>query len=406
MHKPISLRKVVVAYSGGLDTSVMLRWIKKTYACETIAFCADVGQKEDLSKLAQKALATGADHFVHADLREDFVKNAVFFALKAQAVYEGSYLLGTALARPIIAAQQVKIALQYAADAVAHGATGKGNDQLRFELAFSALAPQLTVLAPWRIWEFKGREDLIAFAKQENIPIEQTIRKPYSIDRNLMHVSYEGGLLEDPWLEPPKEMFELTQDPEHTEEPPQEMTVGFVAGEAVSIDSIPFTPVALLEKMNAIGGKHGIGRIDIVENRAIGIKARGIYETPGATILKAAHRALESITLDREVMHLRDSLGVKIAHCIYNGLWFSPEFTALKKLIEDIQQPVSGEVRLRLARGNITICGRRAHASLYNPELASFDTSAGFDHHDAGGFIKLTGLRLKSWGRELAGVAS
>ena len=390
-----TINKIVLAYSGGLDTSVMLRWLKEQYGCEVVCYCADVGQGEELSGLEEKALATGASKLYVEDLRDEFVREYVWTAVKANAVYEGVYLLGTSLARPVIAKRQIEIARQEGADAVAHGSTGKGNDQVRFELTYYALQPDIKVIAPWREWEFKGRLDLIAYAKEHNIPITATHAKPYSTDRNLMHVSYEGGILEDPWAEPPEDIFQLTRSPENAKDEAQYVQISFEKGVPIAIDGLQLGPVALLESLNRLGGDHGIGRVDLVENRFVGMKSRGVYETPGVTILQAAHRALESITLDREVMHLRDSLGVKIAESIYYGFWFSPEFELMRKMIDETQQHVSGDVRLKLFRGNVIVVGRRSPHSLYDENVATFEADTVYNQRDAEGFIKLNALRLR-----------
>ncbi len=387
--------KIVLAYSGGLDTSVMLRWLKERYNCEVICYCADVGQGEELTGLEEKALASGASKLYVEDLREEFVRDYVWTAVKANAVYEGVYLLGTSLARPVIAKRQIEIARKEGADAVAHGATGKGNDQVRFELTYYALEPDIRVIAPWREWEFKGRLDLMAYAKEHDIPITATHEKPYSTDRNLMHVSYEGGILEDPWAEPPEEIFQLTRSPENAKAEPEYVEITFEKGEPVAIDGQQLAPVALLEKLNELGGAHGIGRVDLVENRFVGMKSRGVYETPGVTILHAAHRALESITVDREVTHLRDSLGVKFAESIYYGFWFAPEFELMRKMVDETQQNVTGDVRIKLYRGNTTVVGRRSPLSLYDEKVATFEADSVYNQRDAEGFIKLNALRLR-----------
>jgi argininosuccinate synthase len=389
------INKIVLAYSGGLDTSVMLRWLKERYACEVICYCADVGQGEELTGLEEKALATGAAKLYVEDLREEFVREYVWTAVKANAVYEGVYLLGTSLARPVIAKRQIEIARRENADAVAHGATGKGNDQVRFELTYYALQPDIKVIAPWREWEFKGRSDLITYAKDHNIPVTATPEKPYSTDRNLMHVSYEGGILEDPWAEPPEDIFQLTRSPESAKAAAEYVEVSFEHGEPVAINGETPGPVALLESLNQLGGEHGIGRVDLVENRFVGMKSRGVYETPGVTILQAAHRALESITLDREVMHLRDSLSVKFAECVYYGFWFAPEFDLLRKMVDETQTRVTGDVRLKLFRGNAIVVGRRSPHSLYDENVATFEADTVYNQRDAEGFIKLNALRLR-----------
>jgi argininosuccinate synthase len=394
MEKKIN--KIVLAYSGGLDTSAMLLWLRETYGCEVVCYTADVGQGEELDGLEEKALKTGASKLYVEDLREEFVKDFVWLAVKANALYEGVYLLGTSLARPVIAKKQIEIAQQEGADAVAHGATGKGNDQVRFELTYYALQPDIKVVAPWRTWDFKGRADLIAYCAARDINVTATAEKPYSTDRNLMHISYEGGILEDPWNAPPEDIFLLTKSPEKASEKAEEIVLTFEKGEPVAIDGERYGAVDMLSKLNFIGGEHGIGRVDLVENRFVGMKSRGIYETPGVTILQAAHRALESITLDREVTRLRDSLGVKIAEAIYYGFWFSPEFELMKTLVNDTQTNVSGDVRLRLYKGNVTVTGRRSPYSLYKQRIVTFEDDAGaYDQHDAEGFIKLQALRLR-----------
>ena len=390
-----TINKIVLAYSGGLDTSVMLRWLKERYACEVVCYCADVGQGEEMDGLEAKALATGASKLYIEDLREEFVREYVWTAIKANAVYEGVYLLGTSLARPVIAKRQIEIARQEGADAVAHGSTGKGTDQVRFELTYYALQPDIKVIAPWREWDFKGRTDLIGYAKEHQIPITATAEKPYSTDRNLMHISYEGGILEDPWAEPPENIFLLTCSPENARPESEYLEISFEKGEPVAINGQAMDPVALLSTLNKLGGAHGIGRVDLVENRFVGMKSRGVYETPGVTILQAAHRALESITLDREVMHLRDSLAVKIAESIYYGFWFAPEFDLIRKLIDETQQTVSGDVRLKLYRGNAIVVGRRSPLSLYSEKLATFEADTVYNQRDAEGFIKLNALRLR-----------
>ncbi len=390
------VKKVVLAYSGGLDTSAMLLWLKETYGCEVVCFTADVGQGEELDGLADKALKTGASKIYIEDLRDEFVRDFVWTALKANAVYEGFYLLGTALARPLIAKKQIEIALAENADAVAHGATGKGNDQVRFELSYYALKPDIRVIAPWREWNFKGRSELINYCKDRGISVKASAEKPYSIDRNLMHISFEGGILEDAWATPPEDMFILTKSPEHASAEPQELIISFEKGEPVAIDAKPYSAVDLLSELNFIGGNHGIGRVDIVENRFVGMKSRGVYETPGMTILQTAHRALESIVMDREVMRLRDSLGVKISELIYYGFWFSPEFELLRQMIEETQQNVTGDVRLKLYRGNVSILGRRSPYSIYKQRVVTFEDDAGaYNQADAEGFIKLQALRLR-----------
>jgi len=389
------VKKIVLAYSGGLDTSVMLRWLKDHYGSEVVCYCADVGQGAEMQGLEAKALETGASKLYVEDLREEFVREYVWTAVKANAVYEGVYLMGTSLARPVIAKRQIEIAEQEGADAVAHGATGKGNDQVRFELTYYALRPDIKVIAPWREWSFKGRTDLIEYAKQHKIPVTATAEKPYSTDANLMHISYEGGILEDPWAEPPENIFQLTRSPENAQSEAQHIVLSFERGEPVAIDGEKIGPVGLLESLNKLGGKHGIGRVDLVENRFVGMKSRGVYETPGVTILQAAHRALESITLDREVMHLRDSLGVKFAECVYYGFWFAPEFALMRKLIDETQLNVTGDVRVKLYKGNVIVVGRRSPYSLYDESVATFEADTVYNQRDAEGFIKLNALRLR-----------
>jgi argininosuccinate synthase len=393
------VKKVVLAYSGGLDTSVMLHWLRTNYGCEVICFCADVGQGEELAGLHEKARRTGAAKLYIEDLRAEFVRDFVWMAVKANAVYEGVYLLGTSLARPVIAKRQIEIARREGADAVAHGATGKGNDQVRFELTYYALEPEIKVIAPWREWEFKGRSDLIAYAQEHGIPVTATVEKPYSMDRNLMHISYEGGILEDPWAEPPAEIFQLTKAPEEARPEPEYIELEFERGVPIGINGQRMDPVALLEHLNRVGGEHGIGRVDLVENRFVGMKSRGVYETPGVTILHVAHRALESITMDREVMRLRDALSLKFAELVYYGFWFSPEMEVLRRTIDETQANVTGEVRLKLYRGNAIVVGRRAPRSLYSEKLATFEADQIYDQRDAEGFIKLNALRLRTLAR-------
>ena len=389
------IERVVLAYSGGLDTSVILRWLKETYNAEVICFAADVGQAEELGGLEEKAFATGAAKLYVEDLREEFVRDFVFTALKANAVYEGVYLMGTSLARPLIAKRQIEIARKEGAHAVAHGATGKGNDQVRFELTYYALEPNIKVIAPWREWSFKSRSDLIAYAEQFRIPITATKEKPYSMDRNLMHISYEGGILEDPWTEPPPEIFILTRSPEDAPDKAQYVEIFFEAGVPVAVDGETLSPANLLDRLNRIGGEHGIGRIDLVENRFVGMKSRGVYETPGVTILQTAHRAVESLTLDREVAHLKDGLNSRIAEMIYYGFWYSPEFEAIRALIDETQKNVTGTARLKLYKGNCQVVGRRSPCSLYSEAFATFERDTVYNQRDAEGFIKLNALRLR-----------
>lgn len=396
-----AIRKVVLAYSGGLDTSVILRWIKDFYGCEVVAYCADVGQGEETEGLEAKALGTGASKLYIEDLREEFAREFVFPMLRANAVYEGYYLLGTSIARPAIARKQVEIARREGADAVAHGATGKGNDQVRFELTFARLGPELKVIAPWRNpdWPFKGRADMLAYANEKRIPVPVTAEKPYSMDRNLVHISYEGGVLEDPWREPYEDMFRLTVAPEQAPDHPEYVEIEYADGDPVAIDGARLTPAALIERANQIGGRHGIGRVDLVENRYVGIKSRGVYESPGATMLLHGHRAVEQLALDREVMHLRDGLAPRYAEMIYNGHWFAPEREALQALIDEGQRNVSGVARLKLFKGGVWIAGRKSPNSLYDPEIASFEEAGGYNQADAEGFIRLGALRLKALAR-------
>jgi argininosuccinate synthase len=389
------VKKVVLAYSGGLDTSIILKWLKNEYGCEVVAFTADVGQAEELDHLEEKAKATGASKIYIEDLREDFVRDYVFTALKANAIYEGTYLLGTSIARPLIAKRQIEIAQLEGADAVAHGATGKGNDQVRFELTYYALNPHVRVISPWREWHFKSREELIAYAKANGIPVPVSKEKPYSSDRNLLHISFEGGILEDPWSEPPADMFLLSVSPEKAPDRPTFVEVDFEEGVPKRIDGKTLSPASLLHRLNELGGQNGIGRVDMVENRYVGMKSRGVYETPGGTILHIAHRAMESITMDREVMHLRDSLIPKIAELIYYGFWFSPEMEVLKTTINETQKDVTGTVRLKLYKGNCTVVGRRSEKSLYHDAFATFEKDTVYNQKDAEGFIRLNALRLR-----------
>jgi argininosuccinate synthase len=388
-------KRVVLAYSGGLDTSVILRWLIERYRCEVVAFCADLGQGEELLPVRDKALRTGATSVHILDLREEFVRDFIFPMLRANAVYEGAYLLGTSIARPLIARAQVEIARREGADGVAHGATGKGNDQVRFELTYAALAPHLRVIAPWREWDLTSRTALMDFARRHDIPVPVTAERPYSTDRNLFHISYEGGILEDPWAEPPDKMFVLTNSPEAAPDVPVELLVDFEAGDPVAVDGERLGPVALLTRLNRVGGEHGVGRVDLVENRFVGMKSRGVYETPGGTILHVARRALESLTLDREVLHLRDSLVPRYAEMIYYGFWYSPEREALQGLVDDCARDVTGAVRLKLYKGNVTVVGRRSPRSLYRTDFATFESDSVYRQRDAEGFINLNALRLR-----------
>jgi argininosuccinate synthase len=391
----VAPKQIVLAYSGGLDTSVIMRWLIETYHCPVVAFVANVGQQEDLEAIAHKAQQTGASQVCVEDVREAFVRDFVFPALRAHAVYEGTYLLGTSLARPLIAKTQVDIAQRVGADTVSHGATGKGNDQVRFELTYQALAPHLQTIAPWREWTLNSRESLMQYAEQHSIPVPTTPAKPYSTDRNLLHNSYEGGILEDPWQEPPEDMFLITVSPERAPDRPTYVEIDFVSGVPVSIDGTAYSPATLLETLNHLAGENGVGRVDMVENRFVGMKSRGVYETPGGTVLHIAHRALESITLDREVMHIRDTLAPKYAQLVYNGFWFSPERTMLQVAIDEAQREVTGTVRLKLYKGNCLVVGRRSARSLYRNDFVTFEADQVYNQHDAEGFIRLNGLRLK-----------
>jgi argininosuccinate synthase len=391
----MSIKKVVLAYSGGLDTSIILKWLVETYKCEVVAFSADLGQDEELDGIEKKALATGAVKARIEDLREEFVRDFVFPAFRANAIYEGQYLLGTSIARPLIAKQQIKIAEEEGADAVSHGATGKGNDQVRFELAYMALRPDIKVVAPWREWDMKSRSDLIAFAKKHGIPVPVTKEKPYSSDRNMLHISYEGGILEDPWAEPDPSMFVLTADPENAPDQPEFIEIEYEKGDPVAIDGERMSPAEVLRYLNKIGGKHGIGRVDLVENRLIGMKSRGVYETPGGTIMRAAHQAVESITMDREVMHLRDSLITDYSRLVYNGFWYSPEMRFLQNMMDMAQENVWGIARLKLYKGGCRVIGRKSNRSLYQPSFATFEEDDVYRQDEATGFIRLLGLRLR-----------
>jgi argininosuccinate synthase len=417
--------KIVLAYSGGLDTSVILRWLKENYQAEIIAFCADIGQEEELKGLEEKALKTGASKCVIDDLREEFSRDFIFPMMQAGAIYEGQYFLGTSIARPLIAKRMVEIAKKEKADAIAHGATGKGNDQVRFELTAAALAPELRVIAPWREEHFRkqfpGRAEMIAFAKANKIPIEASAEKPYSTDRNLLHISFEGGILEDPWFDASAKknrgMYKLSVAPEDAPNEPEHLDLAFENGNCVSVSggtravvsqndasatrtadsSAPsMSPLAVMQTLNKLGGKHGIGRVDIVENRFVGMKGRGVYETPGGAILHFAHRQMETLTMDREVMQLRDSLIPKYSSLVYNGFWFSPEREALQALVTETQRDVSGVVRLKLYKGNIIVAGRKSPKSLYDPKIATMEGERStYDQGDATGFIRLNALRLK-----------
>ena len=388
-------KKIVLAYSGGLDTSVILTWLKETYDAEVIAFCADVGQGEDLGGLDEKAKATGASKCVIADLKEEFARDFCFPMLRANALYEGDYLLGTSIARPLIAKAMMDVAKAEGADAISHGATGKGNDQVRFELTAMAIDPRIQVIAPWRTWNLRSRSDCVAYCKERKIPIEVTAEKPYSMDANLFHISYEGGILEDTWNEPLKDMFRWTTAPEDAPDEPEYVIVGYENGDPVSVNGERLSPASLILRLNEIGAKNGVGRVDIVENRFVGMKSRGVYETPGGTILHKAHRAVESITVDREVLRIRDGLIPEYASLVYRGFWFAPEREMLQSLIDDAQKDVTGEARIKLYKGNADVVGRRSPNTLYDPEFATFEADEVYDQQDATGFIRLNALRLR-----------
>jgi argininosuccinate synthase len=391
------VKKVVLAYSGGLDTSVILKWLIETYGCEVICFAADIGQKEELSGLREKAIQTGAAKICIDDLREEFARDFVFPALRANAIYEGTYLLGTSLARPLIARRQLEIAKLEGADAVCHGATGKGNDQVRFELTYMALNPAIRIISAWRDdhWKFDSRASMIDYAEKHGIPLPLTREKPYSSDRNLLHISHEGGILEDTWAEPKEEMFVLTVSPEAAPDRPAYVEIGFEKGNPVSVDGAAMSPAVLLDHMNGIAGANGIGRMDMVENRFVGMKSRGVYETPGGTALWTAHRAVESITMDREVMMMRDSLIPKYAQLVYNGFWYAPEMEVLQRFIDDTQGRVTGTARLKLYKGNCIVVGRKSPFSLYSEDFATFEKDQVYNQKDATGFIRLNALRLR-----------
>ncbi|MGQ3072190.1 MAG: argininosuccinate synthase [Ferrovibrionaceae bacterium] len=396
------IKKVVLAYSGGLDTSVILKWLQQEYACEVVTFTADLGQGEELEPARKKAEMFGVKEIFIDDLREEFVRDFVFPAFRANALYEGLYLLGTSIARPLIAKRQIEIARQVGADAVAHGATGKGNDQVRFELSYYALEPGIKVIAPWREWQLNSRTKLIEFAEQHQIPIAKDKRgeAPFSVDANLLHISAEGKVLEDPWIEAPDFVYSRTVDPEKAPDQPEYVEIEFKKGDAIAVNGQALTPAALLTKLNELGGKHGIGRLDLLENRFVGMKSRGIYETPGGTILHAAHRGIEQVTLDRGAMHLKDEIMPRYAELIYNGFWFSPEREMLQALIDKSQENVEGTVRLKLYKGSVNVVGRKSPKSLYSLSHVTFEEDAVYDQKDAEGFIKLNALRLKLLNRQ------
>jgi len=391
------IKKIVLAYSGGLDTSVILRWLQETYRCEVVTFTADIGQGEELEPARKKAEMMGVREIFIDDLREEFVRDFVFPMFRANTLYEGTYLLGTSIARPLIAKRQIEIANLVGADAVAHGATGKGNDQVRFELGYYALKPDIKVVAPWRQWDLTSRTRLLDYAEKHQIPIAKDKRgeAPYSTDANLLHISYEGKALEDPWVEPDEDMFTRSVSPQAAPDQPTYVEIEFERGDAVAVDGQRLSPAALLTRLNELGGQNGVGRLDLVENRYVGMKSRGVYETPGGTILLAAHRAMESLTLDREAMHLRDELMPRYAKLIYNGFWFSPERLALQALIDKTQETVNGLVRLKLYKGNVTVVGRKSPNSLYRLDYVTFEEDSVYDQKDAQGFIKLNALRLR-----------
>lgn len=386
------VNKVVLAYSGGLDTSVILKWLIEEYKCEVIAYAADIGQEEELSGLPEKAKKTGASNIYIEDLQKEFVEDYIFRAVKANAIYEGKYLLGTSLARPLIAKRQIEIAIKENADAVSHGATGKGNDQVRFELAYKALKPEIKIIAPWRDWNLGSREALIAFAKSHDIPVPVTAAKPYSSDRNMMHISFEGGILEDPYMEPKEDMFVLSKSPEDAPNSPTYVEITFEKGIPVALDGKQMDSVTLMKTLNKIAGENGVGRVDIVENRLVGMKSRGVYETPGGTVLIDAHRALETLTLERDTFHYKEMIALKYAEMIYNGLWFHPLKEAFDAFIDNTQEVVSGEVRVKLYKGNCSVVGRKSHFSLYNTELSTFEEDEVYNQNDATGFINLYSL--------------
>ena len=397
--------KIVLAYSGGLDTSVIVKWLRETFEAEIITFAADIGQEEELDGLPQKARATGASKHYTLDLVEEFARDFIFPMVRANAIYEGQYYLGTSIARPLIAKAQVEIAKKEKADTVSHGATGKGHDQCRFELTYMALNPKLTILAPWKIDTFRdqfpGRAEMIAYCAKHKIPVEASLKKPYSMDRNLLHISYEAGILEDPWFDPTtkanKGMFKLSVSPEEAPNKPEYVELDFERGDCVAVNGQKLSPAGVLRILNKLGGKHGIGRVDLVENRFVGMKSRGVYETPGGTILMQAHRQVESLTMDREVMHLRDSLIPKYGELVYYGFWFAPEREALQALVDESQRYVTGTVRLKLYKGNIITCGRKSKYSLYDPGIASMEgVKSWYNQSDATGFIRLNGLRLRA----------
>jgi argininosuccinate synthase len=400
--------KIILAYSGGLDTSIILRWLRENYRAQIVAFCADIGQEEEVAGLQEKALKTGASKCLIENLREEFARDFIFPMFQAGAIYENQYFLGTSIARPLIAKRMVEIARTEKAEAIAHGATGKGNDQVRFELTAAALAPELKVISPWREERFRkqfpGRKQMIAFAKKSKIPVEASAQKPYSIDRNLLHISFESGVLEDPWFDASskkmRSMYKLSVAPEDAPDEPEHVDLAFESGNCVKVNGKKLSPLGVMQTLNRLGGKHGIGRVDIVENRFVGMKGRGVYETPGGAVLHFAHRQMETLTMDREVMHLRDSLIPKYSELVYNGFWFSPEREALQALVTETQRNVTGVVRLKLYKGNIIVAGRKSPKSLYDPKIATMEgEKSTYDQSDATGFIRLNALRLKGRAR-------
>ena len=396
MSKKDSVSKVVLAYSGGLDTSIILKWLTEEYDCEVIAFSADLGQGEELDNIPEKAKNTGASACHILDLREEFTRDFVFPMFRANAIYEGRYFLGTSIARPLISKAQMEIAAKEGADAVSHGATGKGNDQVRFELAYYHFDPAIKVIAPWREWDLKSRTALEEYARKHGIPVPTSKKFPWSSDRNLLHISFEGDILEDPWAEAPEEMYTLTVRPEDAPEQAEYVEIEFEKGDAVAVNGERLSPASLLAKLNELGGRHGIGRVDLMENRYVGMKSRGVYETPGGTTLEEAHRAVESITMDREVMHLRDSLVPRYAEMVYNGYWFSPERKVLQALIDESQQTVNGKARIKLYKGHCRVVGRQSETdSLFNVDFATFEADEVYNQADAEGFIKLNALRMR-----------
>ncbi len=389
------INKIVLAYSGGLDTSVILKWLQVNYNCPVVAYAADIGQEEDWEAVRQKAIDTGASNVYIQDLRDEFARDYIFPMLRANAIYEGVYLLGTSIARPLIAKEQIRIAEIEGADTVSHGATGKGNDQVRFELTYMALNPDIQIVAPWRIWDLNSRNRLIDFANEHSIPVPVTKKKPYSMDANMLHISYEGGILEDPWAEPPDDMFTWTKSPETAPDKPTYIEITFDHGNAVALDGRALSPAEMLSALNEIGAENAVGRVDLVENRFVGMKSRGVYETPGGTILRTAHMAMESVTLDREVMHIRDGLIPRYSELVYYGFWFAPEREMLQTMIDESQKAVNGTVRLKIYKGNCIVVGRKSPNSLYRPDFATFEEDKVYSQKDAEGFIRLQGLRLK-----------